>query len=102
VNQRRYLAALLACALVGAAPAKITVYSAPAGNRPAGAPHANDPYSLILPNGRIVSPAGKSVVVGMQTLGVALSPDGKFAVTTNGDEREDHATTKIDGAQDGF
>ncbi|MBV9270443.1 MAG: beta-propeller fold lactonase family protein, partial [Candidatus Eremiobacteraeota bacterium] len=100
--KRRLITAALACTLLAAAPARITVYSAPAGDRPAGAPNAADPYNLVLPNGRIASPAGKSVVVGMQALGVALSPDGKFAVTTNGDEREDDVTNHVDGAKGGF
>src|SRR5437660_1197389 len=100
--KRRLLAAALACMLLAAAPARITVYSAPAGDRPAGAAAASNPYSLVLPNGRIVSPAGKSVVVGMQSLGVALSPDGKFAITTNDDEREGEATNHVDGARGGF
>lgn len=38
----------------------------------------------------------------MQALGVALSPDGRFAVTTNDDEREDGVTNHIDGALGGF
>lgn len=68
---------------------------APAGSRVAGAPNASRPYNVILPNGRIVSPVGKSVVVGMNALGVALSPDGKYAIVTNDDEREVQAVSSI-------
>lgn len=45
-------------------------------------------YAGVLPNGSIVKPAGISVQVGMNPLGAALTPDGKFLVTTNDDERE--------------
>lgn len=81
-------------ALLGAAPAP-TVYTAPAGSRAAGAPDPARPYNVILPNGRIVSPVGRSVVVGMNALGVALSPDGKYAVVTNDDEREEQSVSRL-------
>ncbi len=40
-------------------------------------------YAGVLPNGRIVKPAGTSVQVGMNPLGLALTPDGKFLITSN-------------------
>ncbi len=43
-------------------------------------------YHGVLPNGRIVLPAGQSVQVGMNPLGARLSPDGKFLITTNNDD----------------
>lgn len=43
----------------------------------------DDYYHGVLPNGRIVRPAGQSVQVGMDPLGARLTPDGKFLVTTN-------------------
>lgn len=93
----------LACALLGAASAGNTIYDTPAGSRPAGAPNAGNPYDVILPNGRIVSPTGKSVVVGMNSLGVALSPDGRFAIVSNDDERQDDARSGISPkAQGGY
>ncbi len=78
-------AAALAAATLGAAPrpAPLIVYSAPAGNRPAGA-DAIAPATAILPNGRIASPAGRSIFVGTNPLGVAVTPDGRFAVVSNG------------------
>ena len=91
---RGLTAAALACALIGAAPLP-TIYTAPAGSRPAGAPNPANPYSVILPNGRIVSPVGKSVVVGMNALGVTVTPDGKYAIVSNDDEREDEAVSRI-------
>jgi DNA-binding beta-propeller fold protein YncE len=74
--------------LLGAAhrPPPLIVYSAPAGERPAGA-DAVHPTTAILPNGRIASPAGRTVFVGTNPLGMALSPDGRFAIVSNDDER---------------
>ncbi|MEO6834567.1 MAG: bifunctional YncE family protein/alkaline phosphatase family protein [Candidatus Tumulicola sp.] len=78
----------LAAALLGAAPrpASLIVYSAPAGDRPAGA-DAVRPTTAILPNGRTAAPAGRSVFVGTNPLGMTLSPNGNFAVVSNDDER---------------
>ncbi len=45
-------------------------------------------FSGVLPNGRIVKPVGTSVQVGMNPLGAALTPDGRFLVTSNDDERD--------------
>src|SRR5215813_4017639 len=45
-------------------------------------------YSGVLPNGRIAKPAGLSIQIGMNPLGAVLTPDGKFLITTNDDERE--------------
>jgi DNA-binding beta-propeller fold protein YncE len=55
------------------------MYSAPAGVRPAGADRI-DPADAILPNGRIAAPAGTSLLVGTGALGMALSPDGRYAI----------------------
>jgi YVTN family beta-propeller protein len=45
------------------------------------------PTNAILPNGRIAAPVGSSVFVGTNPLGMALSPDGRYIVVTNGDDR---------------
>src|SRR5262249_16225094 len=45
-------------------------------------------FNGVLPNGRIVKPAGITIQIGMNPLGVALTPDGKFLITSNDDERE--------------
>jgi DNA-binding beta-propeller fold protein YncE len=65
-----------------ARPAPLIEYSAPAGDRPAGADrvHATD---AILPNGRVAAPVGASLFVGSGTLGMALSPDGRYAILAN-------------------
>jgi DNA-binding beta-propeller fold protein YncE len=84
VSFRLIPAALLAAALLGAAvrPSPLIIYSAPVGDRPAGADriHATD---AILPNGRVAAPAGTSLFVGAGTLGMALSPDGRYAILAN-------------------
>jgi DNA-binding beta-propeller fold protein YncE len=78
----------MAAVLLGAAarPEPLIVYSAPAGDRPAGA-DAVHPTDAILPNGRIAAPAGLSAFVGTNPLGMTLSPDGRYAIVTNDDER---------------
>ncbi len=45
-------------------------------------------FSGVLPNGRKVTPAGLSVQVGMNPLGTLLTPDGKFLIISNDDERD--------------
>jgi YVTN family beta-propeller protein len=45
-------------------------------------------FSGVLPNGRIVKPAGISMEIGMNPLGAALTPDGKYLITSNDDERD--------------
>ncbi|MBI4891930.1 MAG: hypothetical protein HY821_14990 [Acidobacteria bacterium] len=56
-------------------------YLPPAGTRPtARRPGAE----TILPGGRIVAPLGRQFNLGPGAFGLALSPDGKLAVTANG------------------
>src|SRR5262249_2109952 len=50
-------------------------------------------YAGVLPNGKKVTPAGSSIQIGMNPLGVALTPDGKFLVSSNDDEREGGLTS---------
>ena len=45
-------------------------------------------YSGILPNGKKVTPAGTSIQIGMNPLGMTITPDGHFIVTSDDDERE--------------
>lgn len=45
-------------------------------------------YAGVLPNGKKVTPAGLSIQIGMNPLGVAVTPDGQFLVSSNDDERE--------------
>lgn len=74
----------MAAVLLGVAhrPAPLIVYSAPAGDRPAGANRLH-PTDAILPNGRIAAPSGKSILVGTDPLGMALTPDGRYAIVSN-------------------
>jgi len=80
----------------------VVTYAAPSGNIPAG--HLRGAtYDAVLPSGRIVTPLGDSVLTGMNALGVALSPDGRFAIVSNDDEREGLVHSMIDsGATGGF
>ncbi len=77
------MTAALAVVLLAAAPVRPLVFSAPAGDRLAGAPNAGRPYDAILPNGRTVSPVGDSVITGKQTMGLAVSPNGRYAIVAD-------------------
>ncbi len=76
--------------------------SAPDGNgaeRFAGPKQfGGDYFHGVLPNGRIVKPAGQSVQVGMNPLGVRLTPDGRFLVTTNDNDENSTVTAQHDAA----
>ena len=56
------------------------IITAPAGNRYVSIDHGGD---TIIPNGRIVAPVGKSIVVAPHPYGLTVSPDGNTAVTAN-------------------
>ena len=77
------------------------VFEAPAGRRPAGEVSPGEPFDRVLPSGRIVHPTGSSVVVGMDALGVALTPDGRYAIVSNDDQRQVKAITAYDGITGG-
>lgn len=77
-------AAIVAALLIG--------FAAAAPIKEGAAPHAVDPFgptiqsptgTSVLPNGRLVTPAGSVYNTGLFPLGVAVSPDGRFAVTVN-------------------
>lgn len=44
---------------------------------------SNDPAHAVLPNGRLITPAGKQIMVAPHPYGLALSPDGKTIITAN-------------------
>ncbi len=56
------------------------IATAPAGSRYVEIDHNNE---TVIPNGRILTPAGKSTVVAPHPFGLTLSPDGNTAVTAN-------------------
>ena len=56
------------------------VAHAPAGDRFV---EINRSGETVIPNGRILTPAGKSIVVAPHPYGLTLSPDGNTAVTAN-------------------
>jgi YVTN family beta-propeller protein len=55
--------------------------------RLAGPNQFGEYYHGVLPNGRIARPAGRTIQVGMNPLGARLTPDGRFLVVTNDDDR---------------
>jgi DNA-binding beta-propeller fold protein YncE len=83
-------------AIAQPARAAAVVFEAPAGRRPTGPLSLLSPFDRVLPSGRIVHPAGTSVVVGMHSGGVALSPDARYAIVSNDDERGGSVTTNYD------
>jgi DNA-binding beta-propeller fold protein YncE len=56
------------------------VISAPAGER---FTRIDKTGTTVIPNGRLVTPAGKSIVVAPHPYGLTLSPDGSTVVTAN-------------------
>src|SRR6478752_7478184 len=46
-------------------------------------PDSPTSFDATLPNGRRVTPAGDSVVVGTTPLGALLTPDGRYLVTSD-------------------
>ena len=50
-------------------------------------------FAGVLPNGTKVTPAGVVAQVGMNPLGAVLTPDGRYLITSNDDEREDKFTS---------
>ncbi len=56
------------------------VLSAPSGS---GRTSINKEGITVIPNGRLLTPAGKSLIVAPHPFGLALSSDGKIAVTAN-------------------
>lgn len=56
------------------------IISAPAGSEYAKIDKAG---KTVIPNGRLVTPAGKSILTAPHPYGLALSPDGNIAVTAN-------------------
>ncbi len=93
----------LVCVLVAPAGASISTvsYAPPAGTLPTGHLHGLT-YSAVLPSGRLVTPAGTSTLTGVGARGLALTPDGRFAIVGNDDDGPGNARTPIDAeASDG-
>ncbi len=59
---------------------ELWIISAPAGNK---ITKINKEGRTIIPNGRYITPAGKSIVTAPHPYGLTLSPDGNVAVTAN-------------------
>ena len=58
----------------------LTILSAPAGNLYTS---INKEGTTVIPNGRLLTPSGKSLIVAPHPFGLALSSDGETAVTAN-------------------
>jgi hypothetical protein len=56
------------------------IISAPAGNE---FTNINKSGKTVLPNGRYITPVGKSIIVAPHPYGLTLSNDGNLAVTAN-------------------
>ena len=56
------------------------IISSPSGSEYTG---INKTGRTVIPNGRFITPAGKSIVVAPHPYGLTLSPDGNIAVTAN-------------------
>ncbi len=79
---------------------KLSIVSSPSGSLYT---HINKAGKTVIPNGRFITPYGKSIVVAPHPYGLTLSPDGTVAVTANSgtapisisiikDLRSDHPT----------
>jgi DNA-binding beta-propeller fold protein YncE len=75
-------------------------YAPPAGNLPAGHLHGAT-FDAVLPSGRLITPVGTSVVLGIDALGIALSPDGRYAIVSCGDTGNDALQSLVDPAATG-
>jgi DNA-binding beta-propeller fold protein YncE len=71
--------------------AGLAQYGAPSARTPG--PDTPGSFDATLPDGRRVTPVGISVQVGQNPLNSALTPDGRFLITSNDDERNGPAKT---------
>ncbi|TAM59200.1 hypothetical protein EPN52_08935 [bacterium] len=71
--------AVAALMLLAAAPHKPRVaFSAPAAYQPAGP--LEEPFAAVLPSGRVLHPAGRSIALGQHPLALALAQQGTLAI----------------------
>ena len=75
-----FIASLLLIFIQGCSHNDVWIATAPAGNRYCT---INQEGETIIPNGRIITPAGKSYRVAPHPYGLTLSQDGSIAVTAN-------------------
>lgn len=76
-----YVCLLVSCSTKNKkATEKIWMASAPAGDRYAKIDRNGE---TVLPNGRILTPIGKQIMVAPHPFGLTLSPDGKTIITAN-------------------
>ena len=70
---------MTACSQTGSEEKGTWIITAPAGSEFT----TIDSARSVIPNGRFISPAGKSIVTAPHSYGLTLSPDGNTAVTAN-------------------
>ena len=61
---------------------------------------SNPYFDGVLPNGKIVTPAGQVVQVGQHPLGAALTPDGNYIVISCDDERNNAPSVQLTAKTD--
>jgi len=94
---RAVVGAALACAAWGQQrPAPALEFRAPAGERTAARRVGAE---SILPGGRMIEPLGRQYATGPGAFGLAVSPDGKYAVTADGGP-DRYSLTVLDMTQD--
>ena len=77
----------------------MAMYGAPVEGGVSG-PDSPASFNATLPNGRRITPAGASAQVGENPLNSVVTPDGKFLIVSNNDERNPGArNTAFSGAQ---
>src|SRR6267154_1422489 len=59
---------------------RVSLVSAPAGDRYTA---INQKGITVLPNGRLITPLGKQILVAPHPFGLTISPDGRTIVTAN-------------------
>ena len=80
-----FLANLLICLIINNLSAQQTTSNLSVVSSPSGSlyTHINKSGETVIPNGRIITPYGRSIVVAPHPYGLTLSPDGTVAVTAN-------------------
>ena len=68
------------------APVPSVIFRAPADRAPAG-PLTHDPSLLVLPSGRLATPAGLSVHVPFDAANLVITPGGRYVITVSSDPR---------------
>ncbi len=74
------IVALASCSKKEEEKAKVWTATAPAGNQYTS---INRQGASVIPNGRLITPTGKQIIVAPHPFGLTISPDGKTIITAN-------------------